>query len=614
MCGIAGGVGPSAPNFQSLEAQLTKLEHRGPDDRGTYVNQGIALGMCRLAIVEIAAGKQPFESTDGKIKIVFNGEIYNYRELREVLVSLGHEFSGASESEVIIAAYRQYGPDFPNHLAGMFAIALFDQVNDALVLVRDRVGKKPLWFSKRADGSILFASEVKALLAGLPTRTLRKGAVAEVMQFGYVNAPNSAFAEIRQLPPATIAIWHKGDWSIRTYWQPDYVTEIQISYQDALEETKNKISAAVERRLISERPIGAFLSGGYDSTVVTALMAQLSKSTVKTYSIGFDHPQYNEAEYASAVAKYLGTDHHQEIVKPDPALILQEIAASLDQPFADSSYIPTFLLAKYACQEVIVALGGDGGDEVFGGYDRYVAAPTMQRANYLLAIARPIASVLGKTGAVNERKLKRIVSQLNAHPSLAARYASIMSLTQPSELAKILKPEFNLADANEVYLANFKRAGTRDSLHAMIRSDFEHYLPGDLLVKADLATMANSLELRSPLLDHEVIEWANLLPAKFKVAGRESKHILKDLARTLVPAELIDRPKMGFAIPRADWLRNELSEMTHDLLTDEVARSRRWFDQHEIHRVLAEHKSGQDRDSILWPVLCLELWARHWID
>jgi asparagine synthase (glutamine-hydrolysing) len=433
------------------------------------------------------------------------------------------------------------------------------------------------------------------------------------MQFGYINAPNSAFAEIRQIPPATMAIWHKGDWSMRTYWQPDYETEIQISYEDALVETKNKISAAVERRLISERPIGAFLSGGYDSTVVTALMAQLSKSTVKTYSIGFDHPQYNEAEYAGAVAKYLGTDHHQEIVKPDPALILQEIASSLDQPFADSSYIPTFLLAKYARKEVIVALGGDGGDEVFGGYDRYVAAPTMQRANYLLALAKPIAAVLGKTGTVNERKLKRIVSQLQAHPSLAARYASIMSLTQPSELARILKPEFNLSGANDVYLNDFKRSGARDSLHAMIRSDFEQYLPGDLLVKADLATMANSLELRSPLLDHDVIEWANSLPAKFKVAGQESKHILKDIARSLVPAELIDRPKMGFAIPRADWLRNELREITHDLLTDEVARSRGWFDQHEIHRILAEHKSGQDCDSILWPALCLELWARKWL-
>jgi asparagine synthase (glutamine-hydrolysing) len=613
MCGIAGGVGPSAPSLQALEAQLTKLEHRGPDDRGTYVNQGISLGMCRLAIVEIAAGKQPFESADGKIKIVFNGEIYNYRELREDLVALGHEFNGASESEVIIAAYRQYGPDFPNHLSGMFAIALFDQANDALVLVRDRVGKKPLWFSKRADGSILFASEVKALLAALPNRTLRKGVVAEVMQFGYVNAPNSAFTEIRQIPPATMAIWHHGDWSMRTYWQSDYETEIQISYQEALVETKNQIEAAVARRMISERPMGAFLSGGYDSTVVTALMAKLSSQTVKTYSIGFDHPQYNEAEYASAVAKHLGTDHHQEIVKPDPALILQELATSLDQPFADSSYIPTYLLAKYARQEVTVALGGDGGDEVFGGYDRYVAAPLMQRANYLLAIAKPIAAVLSKGGAVNERKLKRIVSQLQAHPSLAARYASIMSLTQPSQIARLLKPEFNLAGANDVYINDFKRVGVRDSLHAMIRSDFEHYLPGDLLVKADLATMANSLELRSPLLDHQVIEWANSLPAKFKVAGRESKHILKDIARTLVPAELIDRPKMGFAIPRADWLRNELRQVTHDLLSDEVARSRGWFDQHEIHKILSEHQNGQDRDSIIWPALCLELWARNWL-
>jgi asparagine synthase (glutamine-hydrolysing) len=454
---------------------------------------------------------------------------------------------------------------------------------------------------------------VKALLAALPSKTLRKGVVAEVMQFGYVNAPNSAFTEVRQLPPATMAIWHHGDWSMRSYWQPDYETEIQISYEDALVETKRKIEAAVERRLISERPMGAFLSGGYDSTVVTALMAKLSSQTVKTYSIGFDHPQYNEAEYAGAVAKYLGTDHHQEIVKPDPALVLQELAASLDQPFADSSYIPTYLLAKYARQEVIVSLGGDGGDEVFGGYDRYVAAPLMQRANYLLAIAKPIAAAMSKSGVVSERKMKRIVSQLQAHPSLAARYTSIMSLTQPSQIARLLKPEFNLAGANDVYINDFKRTGARDSLHAMIRSDFEHYLPGDLLVKADLATMANSLELRSPLLDHEVIEWANSLPSKFKVAGSESKHILKDIARTLVPAELIDRPKMGFAIPRADWLRDELRQITHDLLTDEVARSRGWFDQHEIHQILAEHQSGQDRDSIIWPALCLELWARNWL-
>jgi asparagine synthase (glutamine-hydrolysing) len=364
---------------------------------------------------------------------------------------------------------------------------------------------------------------------------------------------------------------------------------------------------------MSERQMGAFLSGGYDSTVVTALMAKLSSQTVKTYSIGFDHPQYNEAEYAGAVAKHLGTDHHQEIVKPDPALILQELAVSLDQPFADSSYIPTYLLAKYARQEVIVALGGDGGDEVFGGYDRYVAAPLMQHANYLLAIAKPIAAVMSKSGVVSERKMKRIISQLQAHPSLAARYTSIMSLTQPEQIARLLKPEFNLSGANEIYINDFKRAGARDSLHAMIRSDFEHYLPCDLLVKADLATMANSLELRSPLLDHDVIEWANSLPAKFKVAGRESKHILKDIARTLVPAELIDRPKMGFAIPRADWLRNELRQITHDLLTDEVARSRGWFDQHEIHKILSEHQSGQDRDSIIWPALCLELWARNWL-
>jgi asparagine synthase (glutamine-hydrolysing) len=334
---------------------------------------------------------------------------------------------------------------------------------------------------------------------------------------------------------------------------------------------------------------------------------------VQTYSIGFRSAQFNEAHHAKQVANFLGTNHHEEILNPDPALVVEKIAHVLDQPFADSSVVPTYLLAKFARENLIVALGGDGGDEVFGGYDRYVAAPLMQRANYLLTIAKPIAAALSKGGAVNERKLKRIISQLQAHPSLAARYASIMSLTQPTQIARLLKPEFNLAGANDIYINDFKRVGVRDSLHAMIRSDFEHYLPGDLLVKADLATMANSLELRSPLLDHQVIEWANSLPSKFKVAGRESKHILKDIARTLVPAELIDRPKMGFAIPRADWLRNELRQITHDLLTDEVARSRGWFDQHEIHKILSEHQSGQDRDSIIWPTLCLELWARNWL-
>jgi asparagine synthase (glutamine-hydrolysing) len=442
---------------------------------------------------------------------------------------------------------------------------------------------------------------------------LRKGVVAEVMQFGYVNAPNSAFTEVRQLPPATMAIWHHGDWSMRTYWQPDYETEIQISYEDALVETKNKIEAAVERRLMSERPMGAFLSGGYDSTVVTALMAKLSSQTVKTFSIGFDNPLYNEAEYAGAVARHLGTDHHQEVVRPDPALILQEIAASLDQPFADPSFIPTFLLARYARKEVIVALGGDGGDEVFGGYDRYLAAPMMQRVNYLLAFSKPIVAAFSKNLIISERKMKRLVSQLQAHSSLAARYSSIMSQAQQHEISILLNSEFRMSELNEKYINDFKRIGARDSLHSMIRSDFEYYLPGDLLVKADLATMANSLEIRSPLLDHDVIEWANSLPSKFKVAGRESKHILKDIARTLVPAELIDRPKMGFAIPRADWLRNELRQITHDLLTDEVTRSRDWFDQHEIHKILAEHQGGRDRDSIIWPALCLELWARNWL-
>lgn len=613
MCGIVGGVGVSAPSALLLDAQLKSIEHRGPDDRGTYLKQGISLGMCRLAIVEIAAGKQPASDSSEKINIVWNGEIYNYRELRSELEQRGIHSRDSSESEVVINLYLEFGLDFINKLNGMFAIAIHDARDNSLHLIRDRMGKKPLWISQLTDGTIFFASEVRALMLARPDRTLRTEMVAEVMQYGYINSPNSAFNEISQVPPATVLTWHEGKTKIKKYWEPDFDTKAQISYEEALEVTKKLIEEAVSRRLISERPLGSFLSGGYDSSVVTAYMAKLMSEKVQTYSIGFQSVQFNEAHHAKQVANYLGTNHHEEILSPDPAIVVEKISQVLDQPFADSSIVPTYLLAKFARENLIVALGGDGGDEVFGGYDRYLATPVLQKLNPFLGLARRGLNFVGKQSLGNTRKINRVGSQLSPKDSLAARYSSILSLTQPHELTTLLSPSFQSNTAESARENQFTSA-KHSSFDRMIRSDLSAYLPGDLLVKVDIATMANSLELRSPLLDVNVVEWGVSLPRKYKIKGFETKHILKDVARSLVPAELIDRPKMGFGIPRAEWLRTGMREMVIDTLTDTTATRRGWFNVNQVKKVIDTHMGGEDKDSIIWPILMLELWARTWLD
>lgn len=613
MCGITGGVGVSAPSKLLLDAQLKSIEHRGPDDTGTYIGQGISLGMCRLAIVEIASGKQPASGASDMINIVWNGEIYNYRELRSELEQRGIHFRDSSESEVVINLYLEFGLDFINKLNGMFAIAIHDARDNTLHLIRDRMGKKPLWISNLSDGTMFFASEVRALMLARPDRTLRTEMVAEVMQYGYINSPNSAFNEISQVPPASVLTWCEGKTNIRKYWKPDFGTKVQISYEEALEVTKRLIQESVERRLISERPIGSFLSGGYDSTIVTAYMAKLMKEKAQTYSIGFHSAQFNEAHHAKQVANYLGTNHHEEILSPDPALVVEKISYVLDQPFADSSIVPTYLLAKFARENLIVALGGDGGDEVFGGYDRYLAAPVMQRLNPLLGIARFGLKFAGQQSIGNTRKINRVGSQLSPKDSLATRYSSILSLTQPHELTTLLNSNFHSKAAEDSRKEQFN-SGKYSSLDRMIRSDIDTYLPGDLLVKVDIATMANSLELRSPMLDVSVVEWGVSLPHKYKIKGFETKHILKDVARSLVPAELIDRPKMGFGIPRAEWLRTGMKELVIDTLTDTTATQRGWFDSKEVSQVIDTHMAGEDKDNLIWPMLMLELWARTWLD
>jgi len=613
MCGITGGIGVSAPSKGLLDAQLKSIEHRGPDDTGTYLNQEISLGMCRLAIVEVAAGKQPASDASEKIHIVWNGEIYNYRELRSELEQRGVPCRDSSESEVVINLYLEFGLDFINKLNGMFAIAIHDSRDKSLHLIRDRMGKKPLWISQLNDGTLFFASEVRALMLARPDRTLRTDMVAEVMQYGYINAPHSAFNEITQVPPASVLTWREGKTTIKKYWEPDFDTKVQISYKEALEVTKKLIEESVSRRLISERPLGSFLSGGYDSTIVTAYMAKLMSEEVQTYSIGFHSAQFNEAHHAKQVANYLRTNHHEEILSPDPALVVEKISHVLDQPFADSSIIPTYLLAKFARENLIVALGGDGGDEVFGGYDRYLATPILQKLNPVLGLAKFGLGLIDRKVLGDGRKINRASSQLHKKDSLAHRFCSIHSLAQPESLNLILTQDFRTQNASTMFIHNFN-LGDISSTDRMFRSDLTSYLPGDLLVKADLATMANSLELRSPLLDVNVVEWGLSLPREFKIKGLEAKHILKDVARSLVPAELIDRPKMGFGIPRAEWLRTGMKELAIDTLTDTTATQRGWLNPVEVKKVLDLHMGGQDNDSIIWPMLMLELWARTWLD
>ena len=613
MCGITGGIGVSAPNKILLDAQLKSIEHRGPDDTGTYLQQGISLGMCRLAIVEVAAGKQPASDASEKIHIVWNGEIYNYRELRFELEQRGVQCRDSSESEVVINLYLEFGLDFINKLNGMFAIAIHDSRDKSLHLIRDRMGKKPLWISQLNDETLFFASEVRALMLARPDRTLRRDMVAEVMQYGYIKAPHSAFNEITQVPPASVLTWCEGKTTTKKYWEPDFDTKVKISYEEALEVTKKLIKESVSRRLISERPLGSFLSGGYDSTIITAYMAKLMREKVQTYSIGFQSAQFNEAHHAKMVANYLGTNHHEEILSPDPALVVEKISHVLDQPYADSSIVPTYLLAKFARENLIVALGGDGGDEVFGGYDRYLAAPVMQRLNPFMGLARSGLKFAGQQSFSNSRKFNRVGSQLSSKVSLAARYSSILSLAQPDDLSTLLNPNFLTKSAEVTYINQFT-TGNLSSFDRMIRSDLDAYLPGDLLVKADTATMANSLELRSPMLDVNVVEWGLSLPRKYKIKGFETKHILKDVARSLLPANLIDRPKMGFGIPRAEWLRTGMREMMIDTLTDTTATQRGWLNSVEVRTVIELHMAGQDKDNLLWPMLMLELWARSWLD
>jgi asparagine synthase (glutamine-hydrolysing) len=526
------------------------LIHRGPDQDGYHLGDRVALGMRRLSIVGVASGRQPIYNEDRTLAVVFNGEIYNFADLRAQLQAKGHRFATETDTECIVHLYEEYGDRCVEHLRGMFAFVLWDEPRQRLFLARDRVGKKPLLYRATADG-IWFASELKALLLdeAVP-RAVDLPALDSYLTYGYVPAPQAIVAGVRKLPPAHTLAWRNGIAEEHCYWRLRYEPKQQISEPEAVDALRDLIREATRLRLVSERPLGAFLSGGIDSSLVVAAMAEQTSQPVKTFSIGFENSRYDERSFARMVAERFSTDHEELVVTPDIADLLPRLTWHYDEPFADSSAVPSFYLAEMARRHVVVALNGDGGDESFGGYDRYVA----ERLAARIHIAEPLARLGRRAVGVlpsgehrsSMRRVKRFLSFSLTPP--ATRYAEVVAAFTNAEKEQLYSGEMREAigglDAYDLVTGAFADSQAVDPADAAMDVDVQTYLPGDLLVKVDIATMANSLEARSPLLDHKVMEFAASLPATMKIHGRTSKWLLKQVARGSLPDAVIDRPKM----------------------------------------------------------------------
>ena len=614
MCGIIGVVaapGHAAPSEEVGRAMNALIRHRGPDDDGFYRDDRALLGMRRLSVIDLAGGHQPIHNADRSVQLVFNGEIYNYRELRAELVARGHAFYSQSDSEVIVQAYEAWGEASFERLHGMFAIALWDTRTQTLLLARDRFGEKPLFYAD--DGSrIAFASELKSLLA-LPKfqRDLDPAAIQAYVCFGYVPTPRSIFSGVAKLAPGHYLRYVAGGASVHRYYTLAFTPKCTLDEQDAEEELARRLDAAVASRLVADVPFGAFLSGGLDSSVVVALMARHLNQPVRTFSIGFREDAYNELSDARRVAQHLGTEHRELVVAPDAVELLQQLVWYLDEPFADSSAIPTFLVAKLAREEVTMALTGDGGDEAFAGYDRYLRYLKLQR----LGAARPLAAAFTKIGGhvlpgPHGYRLRRIGERLNQR--FPDSYLSGVAMTR-EDIARDL-----LGDAmhGDYYgAAPMLTDGGDDPLDRIVAIDIDGYLPDDILVKLDRMAMANSLEGRAPLLDHRLVEFAASLPAALRIRHGRGKYLLRQVARRWLPTEVLDKPKQGFAIPLAAWFRGPLRELAADVIASRAFRERGLMHATAAERYLAAHIAGKaDFGETLWLILSLELWARRFLD
>ncbi len=629
MCGICGVVSSDprrVVDAEVIERMRDTLVHRGPDECGIYVAPGASLGHRRLSIIDLRPeGRQPIANEDGSIQIVFNGEIYNFAELRRWLEERGHRFRSATDTEVIVHLYEECGVRCLEQLRGMFAFAIWDQGRRRLFLARDRVGKKPLYYAV-TDSALIFASEAKAILANESMRAEPDySALNSYLSFGYVPGEMAAYKGVWKLPPAHYLIYEKGRVSVSRYWRLDYCEKHEISEPEAREEVLRLLREAVKVRMVSDVPLGAFLSGGLDSSAVVALMSQLSSAPVKTFSIGFKNPDYNETAHARAIARRFGTDHHEFIVEPEDApSALSRLAWHYDEPYADSSALATYYLARMTREHVTVALSGDGGDESFAGYKRYTVNLLAHRLGWTPALLRKLIGKAisgGYTLGGGKRRIAARLALLGEILSCDRRegYMRAIAWFSDAERSRICTPEFLAAasvSTGDVLLRTRVDSTTDNAIDEVLALDVALYLPEDCLTKVDRATMAVSLEARCPMVDHELMEFAARLPAHYKMNLFSRKLLLKDAMRGLLPDEQIDRAKMGFGVPLDYWFRDsKWTDLLHDVLLSPRALARGYFVAGEVENLIREHTSRRvDRQHQLWALLMLELWHRTHVD
>jgi len=623
MCGIAGFVEArdSASPFGLEESRMLVhrmcdvIRHRGPDDEGVWVAEGVALGMRRLSIIDLSTGHQPIHNEDGTIWIVFNGEIYNYRALRSELEAAGHRFYTSTDTETIVHAYEQWGAGAIGRLRGMFGLAIWNAADRSLLIARDRIGIKPMHYAAIGD-RLYFGSELKSLLEApdLP-RELDVDSLDHYLSFLYTPRDRSIFAHVRKLPPGHLLTWRDGRVTVEQYWQlPDQET-YGGTEADAVRDLRAVLVDAVRSHMISDVPLGAFLSGGVDSSTVVGLMAEASGARVKTFSIGFDVPEFDELEHARTVAAHFGTDHHEFVVKPDAVSILDRLIWHFDEPFADASAIPTWYVSELARRHVTVVLSGDGGDELFGGYDRYLPHPRVVAFDrYSPRALRRVAAIAASRlphGARGKNFLRHVSRDDQGRYLDAIRFFSADE--KPDLLCGDVRRALAPEDPETRLARHFERFAALPWPSQMMRFDAETYLPEDVLTKVDRMSMAHSIESRVPLLDNDVIAFASALPAAMKIKNARRKHILKEVAATLLPADILNRRKQGFGVPLGSWFRGNLRELFADTLLSPAALQRGYFQPAFVRRVVDEHLSGRrDHTLRLWQLVVFERWHQQY--
>jgi len=600
------------------------IQHRGPDSSGGLIEAGVGLAMRRLSVIDVDGGHQPIFNEDNSIAVIFNGEIYNFQKLRQELSARGHQFSTHSDTETIVHAYEAFGLDFPKHLHGMFAIAIWDFRKQTLILARDRLGVKPLYYSTSND-RLCFASEVKSLLQDTSIRrTLNLESIHQMLTLGHILPPNTAFEDVFELEPASVLTYRSGQMEKHSYWDLEFSQPATFDETSTTDDLLTQIKGAVSRRLVSDVPLGAFLSGGIDSSIVVALMSQLSDVQVKTFAIGFDDSGFSELPFAKQVADHCGTDHHELIVKPNVPEIMDELISHHDAPFYDSSAVPTYYLSRFAREHVTVALSGDGGDEMFAGYNIYVANKVAQQFNWVPGfitngVLLPLAAMIPESSQyINRGRVAREFLQAMSWEPLKryTRWATKIKRETRQRLYAHDGLKRQLANPDEAMLAPFYAVQQNASqLNRLLYVGTKTELHADMLRKVDRMSMAHSLEVRSPFLDHTLFEFAATLHDNAKLNGRTTKYALRKLAKRLIPASVVDRPKRGFSIPLDRWLRNELKPYVQQILFDARTESRGLFETDYVRSLATEHFAGKiSRGRELWTLMTIELFQRNYID